>query len=413
MTVAPARTGSVTGLPSPAGHPVHGHLGRWGTEPLDLLAEGAALGPVFELRLPRSPAIVGTSPAWNRFVLRDGDTFVARRSMPALIPHLAGGIITTDQPAHRPRRQVLEPRYRDVDGLRARVRAAVDAIVPSDDFDGLAWALQAVPAMLNAALFSGRFPAELLATYLHPLEQGMPAALIPRPAARRAVRRELARQLAIRRDDPTADDLAAALASVPDAVEELRVGLAAGFDTSAHTLAWALWYLAVHPDWQAADRRRAAVDEVLRLHPPGFIGARRVARATAFEGVPLPVGTMVFYSPLLTHRRPELWDEPDTFDPTRFAAGIKAWTYLPFSAGQRTCLGTHLARLMLDEALDAVLQRPLHAVSGDPRPTAAVTIAPRGPLHLSRRPTSTTPDAAPATTRPTEAPDATTESDRP
>ncbi|MBS3939417.1 MAG: cytochrome P450, partial [Actinobacteria bacterium] len=252
----------MTRLPSPAGHPVHGHLGRWGTEPLALLLEGADLGPLFELRLPRSPAVVGTSPAWNRFVLRDGETFVARRSIVALVPHLRGGIIVTDAPQHRPRRVVLEPRYRDVNHLRSRVRDAARALVPGDEFDGLAWALEAIPALLNAALFSGGFPEDLLAHYLHPLEQGMPAALIPRPVARRAVRKELARQLRLRRDDPSIDDLAAGFAHVPGAVEELRVGLAAGFDTSAHTLAWALWYLGAHPDWQAPERRRAAVDEV-------------------------------------------------------------------------------------------------------------------------------------------------------
>ena len=274
----------MTGLPSPAGHPLHGHLGRWGTEPLALLEEGAALGPLFQLRLPRRPAVVGTSPAWNRFVLRDGDTFVARRSMAALVPHLRGGIITTDAPQHRPRRVVLEPRYRHVDHLRSRVRDAVRAVAPADEFDGLAWALRAVPAMLNAALFSGRFPADLLAHYLHPLEQGMPSALVPRPLARRAVRRELTRQLRLRRDDPSIDDLAAGFAHVPGAVEELRVGLAAGFDTSAHTLAWALWYLGRHPDWQTADRRRPAVDEVLRLHPQGSsgrVGSRTTPRSRA------------------------------------------------------------------------------------------------------------------------------------
>ncbi|MFA9445381.1 cytochrome P450 [Egicoccus sp. AB-alg6-2] len=390
-----------TDLPSPVGHPVHGHLGRWGTEPIALLEEGAALGPVFELRLPRRPALVGSSPAWNRFVLRDGDTFVARRSMAALVPHLRGGIITTDAPAHRPRRVVLEPRYRDVDGLRARVRASLDSVAPPDEFDALQWAMRAVPVMLNAALFSGRFPPSLLATYLHPLEQGMPHALLPRPRARRAVRRELARQLQRRRKEPGTDDLAAAMAGVPGAVEELRVGLAAGFDTSAHTLAWALWYLASYPEWQPQSRRRAAVDEVLRLHPPGFIGSRRVARNTTFEDVPLRAGTLVFYSPLLTHRRPELWTHPDRFDPTRFETGIRAWTYIPFGAGQRTCLGTHLARLMLDEAIDLVLQRPLHAGHGDPSPVAAVTIAPRGPLPVIRGRVAATTDVG-ATTGPAE-----------
>ena len=398
-------------LPSPSAHPVWGHLGRFGTDPLALLSEGAELGPLFELRLPRRPAIVGSTPGWNRFVLRDLDTFRSRGSLPNLVPHLAGGVILTDAPAHRSRREQLDTPFRDIEGLRRRVRAAVDARVPAGRFEALGWAIETVKAMLNAAMFSSRFPARLLDEYLRPLEEGMPSALVPRPLARRAVRRELARQLRARRDqleEPVdggkggaggagVGDLASALAEVPGAAEELRIGLAAGFDTTAHTLAWCLWYLGEHPQWQHPDRRRAAVDEVLRLHPPGFLSSRKAAADTAFDGVDIPRGTLVFASPLLTNRRPELWDEPDRFDPTRFERGIRGWSYLPFSAGPRTCLGVHLARLMLDEALDAVLKQPLRAVDGDPAPHAAVTIAPTGPLHLIRgRAASAPPEATPS-----------------
>lgn len=381
-------------LPSPAAHAVWGHLGRFGTDPLGLLREGAELGPLFELRLPRRPAIVGSTPAWNRFVLRDLDTFRSRGSLPSLIPHLAGGVILTDAPAHRPRREQLDTPFRDVEGLRRRVRAAVDARVPSGRFEALGWAIETVKAMLNAAMFSERFPARLLNDYLRPLEEGMPSALIPRPLTRRAVRRELATQLRMRRDQPDGaggGDLAAALVEVPGAAEELRIGLAAGFDTTAHTLAWCLWYLGGHRQWQRPDRRRAAVDEVLRLHPPGFLSSRKTAADTDFDGLTIPRGTLVFTSPLLTNRRPELWDAPDRFDPSRFERGVRAWSYLPFSAGPRTCLGVHLARLMVDEALDAVLQQPLQALDGDPAPHAAVTIAPTGPLHLIRGRAATAP----------------------
>jgi cytochrome P450 len=394
-------------IPSPDAHPVWGHLGRFGTDPLALLREGAALGPLFELRLPRRPALVGVTPSWNRFVLRDPETFRSRGSLPSLVPHLAGGIIVTDAPAHRSRRAQLDTPFRDVEGLRRRVRAAIEPLLPSGPFEGLGWAIETVKAMLNAAMFSGRFPPELLDDYLRPLEQGMPSALIPRPLTRRAVRRELAAQVTARRShrpadpthrpadpthrpaDPTREsrDLAGALAEVPGAVEELRVGLAAGFDTTAHTLAWSLWYLGREPQWQHPERRRAAIDEVLRLHPPGFISARKTARTTVFEGVTIQRGTHVFASPLLTNRSPDLWDEPETFDPTRFERGVQGWSYLPFSAGPRTCLGMHLARLLLDEALDAVLQLPLRALDGDPSPHAGVTIAPTGPLHLVREPT--------------------------
>jgi cytochrome P450 len=375
-------------LPSPGAHPVWGHLGRFGTDPVALLREGAALGPLFELRLPRRPAIVGSTPAWNRFVLRDTATFRSRGSLPTLVPHLAGGVILTDAPAHRTRRAQLDGPFRDVEGLRQRVRAAVEPRVPTGEFEALGWAIATVKVMLNAAMFSGRFPPALLDDYLRPLEQGMPSALIPRPLARRAVRRELVAQLQERRAHPTgahgSGDLAAALAPVPGAVEELRVGLAAGFDTTAHTLAWCLWYLGREPEWQHPDRRRAAVDEVLRLHPPGFLSSRKTADTTVFEGITIPRGTHVFASPLLTNRCPELWDEPDRFDPTRFERGVRGWSYLPFSAGPRTCLGAHLARLLLDEALDAVLQQPLRSLRGDPSPHAGVTIAPTGPLHVLR-----------------------------
>lgn len=371
------------GVPSPAGHPVWGHLGRWGTQPLALLKEGAELGPVFALRLPRRTALVGYSPEWNRFVLRDGKTFRARHSVAQLVPHLSGGIVLTDEPEHRRRRAVLDGPFRSMEGMRDVVRAAVAPLVPTGTFDTLEWATAVVPVMLNAALFGGSFPPDLLRRYLHPLEQGMPAALVPRPLSRRRVRAELARQVQRRRGLDAAD-LAGLLRDVEGAAEELRVALAAGFDTSAHTLAWALWYLAAHPQWQAPDLRARALEETLRLHPAGFIGSRRAAADTAFQEIPIPAGTLVFYSPLLTHHSPDLWDDPEVFDPSRFDRGIRGWTYIPFSAGQRTCLGAHLANVMLTEAIDAVLARPLQALEGDPTPRAAVTIVPTGPLRVRR-----------------------------
>jgi cytochrome P450 len=50
---------------------------------------------------------------------------------------------------------------------------------------------------------------------------------------------------------------------------------------------------------------------------------------------------MVLYSPYLTHRDPASWTDPYAFRPERFDDGIAAWSYLPLSAGRRTCLGAH------------------------------------------------------------------------
>ncbi len=90
-------TGRRVNPPSPTAQRLVGHLGRWGADPLTLLAEGAELGPVFSLRLWRR-AVVGYSPAWNRRVLGDLVNFRSRGSMSGLSPYLHGGLVQTDAP---------------------------------------------------------------------------------------------------------------------------------------------------------------------------------------------------------------------------------------------------------------------------------------------------------------------------
>jgi cytochrome P450 len=92
----------------------------------------------------------------------------------------------------------------------------------------------------------------------------------------------------------------------------------------------------------------------------------------------------VLYSPYLTHRDPRLWPEPRQFRPERFLAPLPAWGFLPFSAGERTCLGSAFARLVLDTVLDAFEGSRLSVVQADPRPRAAITLAPARPLLLRR-----------------------------
>jgi cytochrome P450 len=187
-------------------------------------------------------------------------------------------------------------------------------------------------------------------------------------------------------DQPPPESLAASLAALPDAVEEIRVALAAGYDTTAHTLAWAAWHLAGAPRWRSPDHLPQFLDEVLRLYPAGWIGSRVCARDVEVPGAELRAGTLILYSPFLTHRDATLWPNPDDFDPDRFDDGRPAWGYLPFSAGRRTCLGATLARAMLRAALTPCLDGMLTQVDGDPTPRATLTLRPIGPLRLDRVP---------------------------
>jgi cytochrome P450 len=358
--------------PKPRGYPWghFAHLPRWAGEPLALLEEGAALGPIFALGLGRL-AVVGYSPDWNRRLLTDLETFRSRGSFSSLVPYLNGGIITTDAPEHKPRRQALDPHFhaRALRGLEERLRVALQEIRPKGEFEAGAWASRVAQTSLNVAYFEGQFPRAELARFLAPLKQPFPAPLLPRPWLFAQVRRRVGQMQA------AGYGLAAHLPT-----EEVLIGLAAGYDTTAHTLAWALWHAASYPEWHSPAGHPLLIKETLRLYPPGFIGSRRVARALELDGILIPQGALALYSPYLTHRHPDLWKNPLAFDPARFEGRIPAWGYLPFGGGERICLGMHFAQMVLLAALS--LFGRLKPLRGDPAPKPGLTLAPGGELWL-------------------------------
>ena len=371
-------------LPSPARLPVSGHLQRWATQPLSLIEEGAAKGELFQLDLGLK-AVVGYSPAWNKRLLTDLKVFRSAGSFSAVVPYLSGGIILTDAPGHAPRRQLMNPGFgkQHLEVLQQRMDAALEAhnaahLTP--EFDALKWADGAVLAMLNAAYFSGDFPAKLLHDFLAPLRHPFPTPALPRPLLFARFDAELNR-LARRRLLNGGDDLLALLSRLPGGVRETRISLAAGHDTTTHTLSWAAWHLAQRPEWHHPARHPAVIKETLRLYPPGWMGSRRLSQDTEFEGVTLPKGALALYSPYLSGRDPLRWDNPGGFWPERWHSfKPPAWAYLPFGGGERLCLGMHLANTMMVTALGSL--PPLLPVRGDPTPRPGVTLGPAGPLHV-------------------------------
>jgi cytochrome P450 len=367
----------------PRSQPAIGHLGRWSRHPLQLLEEGAGLGPVFGLRLWRD-TVVGYSPDWNRFVLGDLELFRSRGSMSGLSPHLAAGVVQTEAPEHRQRRAELNPPFarRSIEAFRPRIREVTERALPSGEFDAVAWSAAVTRQILSATFFEGALPEPLLAAFLRPLDRPLPGPLLRRPVLFHRMNRALARAL------PAAPDgcLAAAFRDLPGGLDEVRVALSAGYDTTAHTLAWLLYHAAAQPDLLAAELRPLALNEVLRLYPAGWLGSRRAARDTAFGDLPIAAGTLVLYSPYLTHRDPRLWPDPHEFRPQRFAGPLPAWGFLPFAAGERTCLGSAYARLVLETVLEAFTEGRLSVVAADPSPKAGITLAPTGPLILRRDP---------------------------
>jgi cytochrome P450 len=149
----------------------------------------------------------------------------------------------------------------------------------------------------------------------------------------------------------------------------------AAHDTLTSSLTSTLYHLAKYPEWQ--DRLRTeimavradagaslpfdrlgdleqtewAFKEALRLLPPVPSIPRRALRDFDFAGFRIPGGTHVGVNPMMTHRMPEYWDDPETFDPSRFShnrsKGRHKYAWVPFGGGAHMCIGLHFAYMQM------------------------------------------------------------------
>jgi cytochrome P450 len=134
--------------------------------------------------------------------------------------------------------------------------------------------------------------------------------------------------------------------------DQLVTLLAAGHETTATALAWALERLARHPRTDLSDDAHidAAIREVLRTRPVLSITARRTLQPYELAGYTLPEGVYVAACLYLAHRR-----AGTAFDPTRKA--LEPYSYVPFGGGTRRCLGAAFATLEMREVIRAVDER--------------------------------------------------------
>uniref|UniRef100_U3KHF3 Cytochrome P450 3A n=1 Tax=Ficedula albicollis TaxID=59894 RepID=U3KHF3_FICAL len=102
------------------------------------------------------------------------------------------------------------------------------------------------------------------------------------------------------------------------------------------------------------------VNESIRLYPAGGWLERVCKRTVELNGVTIPEGMVVLFPAFVLHRDPQYWPEPDEFRPERFSKenkeGIDPYTFLPFGAGPRNCIGMRFALLVVKVAVVVLLQ---------------------------------------------------------
>ena len=166
--------------------------------------------------------------------------------------------------------------------------------------------------------------------------------------------------------------------------DEVDTFMFEGHDTTASGISWCLYNLATHQTYQERCRQEVqevlqdrnevtwndlgklpylsqCVKESLRLHPPvPRIGRNLTKDIELPDGRVIPEGTAVAMNIYACHHNPDIWNEPEVFDPERFAPENSVnrhnYAHIPFSAGPRNCIGQNFAMNELKTAIALIVK---------------------------------------------------------
>jgi cytochrome P450 len=192
--------------------------------------------------------------------------------------------------------------------------------------------------------------------------------------------------------------------------DELLTLFLAGHETTALTLTYTFYLLAINPDCEVAlraeidrvlgDRLPAVADvaslhyaenvikESMRMYPPAWTLGREATEDVEVGEYFLRKGTQVLMAQWVVHRDPRFWPEPERFRPSRWdeeqTKQLPRCAYFPFGDGPRVCIGSNFAMMEAVLLLTAIAQRfRLELVPGQTlRLVPSVTMRPRDGIKV-------------------------------
>ncbi len=186
------------------------------------------------------------------------------------------------------------------------------------------------------------------------------------------------------------------------ALHELITLVVAGYETTGHALAWALNLLGQHPNVARCVYEESlksdvpspvthpwtdrVIKETLRLYPSAWLLSRSSLKAVDFEDIAFRSDDIVLISPWLLHHSETWFDEADQFRPERWLTDPKPYTYIPFGAGQRGCIGEPLALLESRMALAHIIRAYRFIPQGPRRLFPGLTLQSLDPMWVSAYP---------------------------
>ncbi|MFD8461752.1 cytochrome P450 [Streptomyces antimycoticus] len=430
---------------APGSVPLLGHTVALWRRPLQFLASLPAHGDLVEVRLGPSRAYLACHPELVRHVLLNPRVFDKGGVFDKARQLLGNSLSVSRGEDHRTQRRMIQPAFHTpkIADYTAAVaddtRAAIGSWEPgrpldiSDTMHGLLMRVAArtlfSTGIDEATIDEARHCLRIVS---HGIYKRTMAPLgivekLPTPGNRRYDRanarlRQIVDEMIRDRRRSGADhgDLLSTLlrAEHPETGEGLDDGevldqvvtfLVAGSETTASTLAFVFHLLGAHPevekrvhaeidevlegrspafeDLPSLEYTRGVITESLRLYPPSWMAMRVTAVETDLGGRAIPAGTMILYSAQALHHNPELFPEPERFDPERWlpdrAKDVPRGALLPFGAGSHKCIGDVLAltetALIVATIASRWRLRPVPGTTLRPEPKA--TLEP-GPLPM-------------------------------
>jgi cytochrome P450 len=348
---------------------------------------------------------------------------------------LGEGLLTSEEPLHRQMRRIVQPAFhheRIAEYARIMERDAaefVERIAPDEPFDAHAAMTELTLRIATETLFgsdeseSARLVREALRLMMNEFPKMLTPAgafvtRLPLPSTRRFWRARtmldeivyglIARRRADPRDrtdalsmllaaqDAETNGVTTSASSDEQIRDEIMTLFMAGHETTANTLTWSLFLLAQNDEVgrraalaaRDGDRQylERVVKEVLRLYPPAWIIGREALRdVTLSDGSHIPSGTTVFMVPLLLHRKPKYFRDPDAFEPDRWLESEPPpFAYIPFGGGARRCIGDEFALRETTIVLETLLRSYRFTLEPGARVETAplVTLRPAGPVPM-------------------------------
>ena len=286
---------------------------------------------------------------------------------------LGRGMIYLDPPEHTRQRRMVSKAFtiRRVEDLRAFTRSVAESLLDDAVRRGRIDVLRdfSVPLANQVIMSLIGVPAtdgETFADHSRIFLSTDPADQARLPEALGWLRRYIDGLVAAKRAEP-GDDLLSALVTMRDegdSLTETELGsmtlllLMAGFETTASQIATGLLALITYPDQLAALRAEpglipVAVEEMVRWQGAAMASLPRYATADlTIGGVRIGCGEAVMVSWAAANRDPRRFTDPDAFDIRRADRG-----HVGFAHGTHYCLGAPLARMELEEAFAALIER--------------------------------------------------------